>query len=240
MALRMRGPFGIDQGTIGLLRRRSFIGGIIGAAALPGAALATPAMPREARRLAVQFAHTGAWFRGPYSGPRGYDPAAIADFSEVCGDWRARESRPFDPALLDQLWQLGRRVGVGQFACVSGYRSARTNALVGGAADSQHLQAKAVDIWLGRDKLGEAIEAAKAMKAGGVGAYATWIHLDTGAVRTWDRRSGEGDGEVSMPRVASGAAPFVRGRSWMILEPLERQNGVANPFFTPPRVLNLR
>lgn len=239
MAGRMSGPSGIDQGTLGLLNRRSLLAGL-GAAALPAAARAAPPPPREARRLAVQFAHTGAWFRGPYSGPRGYDPQAIADFSQVCGDWRAGETRAFDPALLDQLWQLGRRIGVAQFACVSGYRSPRTNALVGGATDSQHIQARAVDIWLGRDKLGEAIATANAMKAGGVGAYATWIHLDTGPVRAWDRRSGEGDAEISMPRVAPDAAPFVRGRSWMILEPLERQNGVANPFFTPPRVLNLR
>ena len=240
MARRVYGPSGISRGTLGLLTRRAFLGGL-GATALPGAALAAPsASPREARRLAVQFAHTGAWFRGPYSGPGGYDPQAIAEFSQVCGDWRAGETRAFDPALLDQLWQLGRRIGVSQFACVSGYRSPRTNALVGGATDSQHIHAKAVDIWLGRDKLGQAIDAAIAMRAGGVGAYATWIHLDSGPVRTWDRRSGEGDAEVSMPRVAPDAAPFIRGRSWMILEPLERQNGVPNPFFTPPRVLNLR
>ncbi len=220
------------------LTRRSLMA-VAGAIAAPAAG-AAPAAPREARRLAVQFAHTGAWFRGPYAGPRGYDAQAIADFSAVCGDWRARETRAFDPALLDLLWQVGRRIGVAQFACVSGYRSPRTNALVGGAADSEHLRAKAVDIWLGRDKLGQAIEAARALRAGGVGAYATWIHLDTGPVRNWDRRNGEGEGEVSMPRVAPNAAPFIRGRSWMILEPLERQNGVRDPFFTPPRILNLR
>lgn len=189
--------------------RRSFLTGLAGATvALPATAqVRRPAGARDVRRLAVQFAHTGAWFRGPFKAGNDYDPAAIEEFSAVVGDYRTREVKQFDPVVLDLIWRLGAETRVGQFTCVSGYRSPATNALVGGATDSQHLAARALDLWLPEGKLGEAIDRAVAMRAGGVGAYRSWVHLDTGAVRFWDhRRPGEEGGperESSMMTVAA-------------------------------------
>lgn len=194
----------------------------------------------------MQFAHTGAWFRGPYRSATGPDPAALDAFSAVMGDWRTGEVRRFDPALLDLIWRLGQACGVGEFTCLSGYRTPATNAAVGGAQGSQHLSARAVDLWLPPRKLAEAVGKAQGMKAGGVGAYATWMHLDSGPARFWDHRPGAaGGGEAESPLAI--AAPAIRqrfglahSRQWMLLDPLERQNRGPDPFAPAPRILNLR
>ena len=188
--------------------RRLFLGGL-GALALPAPALAARRMPRqprpvpepppvpvraapfppgEPRRLRVQFAHTGAWFDGPYTTANGYDLAALTEFSEVCGDWREGRSKRFDPRLLDQMWRLGQELGRAEWTCLSGYRTPRTNALVGGAGASQHIAARAVDLWVAPPLVAETLEKARAMEAGGVGAYRSWLHLDTADQRFWDMR----------------------------------------------------
>jgi len=55
------------------------------------------------------------------------------------------------------------------------------------AENSQHIYGKALDIHFG-GKLVEAMEAARAMKRGGVGWYphSGFMHIDTGPVRNWD------------------------------------------------------
>lgn len=236
--------------------RRAILAGLTGAAPLllsnPTAAQARrPAASREVRRLAVQYAHTGAWFRGPFRNEAGHDPKAVEDFSAVMRDHRTGEVKQFDPAVLDLLWRLGREAGVSEFSVLSGYRSPRTNAAVGGVPGSEHLSARALDLWLPGNRLGSAIEKALAMRAGGVGAYAGWMHLDTGAVRFWDqRRGGTGGPEpeailaIAAPAQRSGAArngttPLARGRQWMVIEPLERQ-AAGGSIFPEPRILNLR
>ncbi|WP_207537565.1 DUF882 domain-containing protein [Sabulicella rubraurantiaca] len=192
------------------MQRRAWVLGL--------SALACPRILRaeEVRRLAVQFVHTGQWFRGPFKSGDEFDPAAVAAFSTVMADHRTGQSRSFDPALLDLLWRLTTTVRVAEVSCLSGYRTPATNALVGGAPDSQHLSARALDLWLPGRKLGEAMDRAVAMKAGGVGLYPTWLHLDTGEVRLWDRRHGgtgaKGEREVeaspwSLSRVAVRMTP---------------------------------
>ncbi|MCW8088346.1 DUF882 domain-containing protein [Sabulicella glaciei] len=193
------------------MQRRAWVLGL--------AALACPRIVRAeegVRRLAVQFVHTGKWFRGPFKSDDAFDPAAVADFSAVMADHRTGQSRAFDPALLDLLWRLTTTVRVSEVSCLSGYRTPATNALVGGAPDSQHLSARALDLWMPGRKLGEAMDRAVAMKAGGVGLYPTWLHLDTGEVRVWDRRRGgtgpNGEREIeaspwSLSRVAVRMTP---------------------------------
>ncbi|WP_207537217.1 YcbK family protein [Sabulicella rubraurantiaca] len=235
--------------------RRAILAGLTGAAPLllsnPGAAQSRrPAASSEVRRLAVQFTHTGAWFRGPFRNEEGHDPKAIEEFSEVMRDWRTGEVKQFDPAVLDLLWRLGREARVSEFSVLSGYRSPRTNAAVGGVPGSQHLSARALDIWLPAGRLGTAIEKAVAMRAGGVGAYSGWMHLDTGAVRFWDQRHGGTGGPepeaILAVRAPAGREParggpttLARGRQWMVIEPLERQ-AQGGPIFPAPRILNLR
>lgn len=170
-------------------RRELLIGGALAALALPTVALARPRGLVEPRRLALQFVHTGAWFRGPYHDGRAYDRGALGEFSRIVADHRTGEVRPVDPPLLDALWRLGQAMGAPALHCVSGYRSPASNRLVGGVDDSTHLIAKAADLHFPPDRLPEAVERAVALRAGGVGAYPGFVHIDVGAMRFWDRRT---------------------------------------------------
>ena len=71
---------------------------------------------------------------------------------------------------------------------ISAYRSPGKNKSVKGAAKSQHLHGKALDIDVSGMSLAERqriIERARALVFGGVGIYLNSLHLDTGPVRAW-------------------------------------------------------
>ena len=178
-------------------------------AALAGSCrTASAAQPRrlsraaaDLRRLTVRHAATGEKFSGPYHDGRTADPAAMAALSAVLADHRAGAARPFDPATIDILWELGRREGVSDFVILSGYRTYVTNTLVGGAGDSQHMLAKALDVQLPATRLAPFGEAALALARGGVGIYPThgFVHIDSGPVRNW--------GDMTHTGAAGGRRP---------------------------------
>lgn len=63
----------------------------------------------------------------------------------------------------------------------SGYRTARRNARLPGAArESQHIHGRAGDISMQGVSLGRLQRLAEAAGAGGVGRYRTFLHVDTG------------------------------------------------------------
>jgi len=198
------------------MQRRGFVAALtLAGLALPQAVSARPRRgarrPPEPRRLALQFVHTGAWFRGPFHNGQEYDRGAVEEFSRVVADHRTQEVHLVDPPLMDALWRLGQVMRAPELKCVSGYRSVTSNRLVGGVDDSTHLIAKAADLWFPADKLAEAVERAVALRAGGVGAYPTFLHVDVGPIRFWDRRPAPPEcGEAcAVARSAPGAAPNV-------------------------------
>ena len=80
--------------------------------------------------------------------------------------------------------RLGRPMKVN-----SGYRSPEYNHSIGGSKRSQHKLGKAADIHINSQEEGEEIEKlAREYGIGGVGRYNTFIHLDTGPTRFWDKR----------------------------------------------------
>jgi uncharacterized protein YcbK (DUF882 family) len=141
-----------------------------------------------ARRLQIRHAASGARFSGTYHDGRAHDPAALAALSVVLADSRTGTVHPFDPRVIDILWEVGQRAGVrGEFLVFSGYRTPETNAAVCGAGNSQHLRGAAIDLCAPSRRLADVGETALALGRGGVGVYAQsgFVHLDSGPVRRW-------------------------------------------------------
>lgn len=96
-----------------------------------------------------------------------------------------------DVALLNLLYgvqEWARKLSYRDCViCVnSGHRTARHNARVEGAAlNSMHLYGKAVDITMNGVSLPTLASMASFFGAGGIGSYATFLHVDVGTVRHW-------------------------------------------------------
>jgi uncharacterized protein YcbK (DUF882 family) len=78
------------------------------------------------------------------------------------------------------------------FSVISGYRSPQTNARlheqsVGVAQHSLHIEGRAIDVRIAGVDCADLAAQALALKCGGVGYYrkSDFVHLDTGAFRTW-------------------------------------------------------
>jgi uncharacterized protein YcbK (DUF882 family) len=175
------------------------------AAALAGTARAAVAAPARRpawggvspRRLRLRHAATGAAFTGTYHNGLAPDPVAMRELSLLLADTRSGTVHDFDPRAIDILWELGERERMGEFTVLSGYRTPHSNAIVEGAADSQHLRAAALDLMLPAARLQGFGTTALALGKGGVGVYQAkgFIHIDSGPVRRWgDVPGGGGSG----------------------------------------------
>lgn len=159
------------------------------------ASAAAPAFGQIAaapRRLLL--AHVGGErFEGIYWRDGAHDPEALAAIAWLFRDREEELAGPLDPALLDTLWLLDRRVPGRGFELASAYRTARTQATLAArwgraATDSLHVQGQAVDVRRpGLHALG-LVGAAWQLGRGGVGLYrgaSPFVHLDTGPRRRW-------------------------------------------------------
>jgi uncharacterized protein YcbK (DUF882 family) len=183
------------------LNRRRFLG--IGAAAAAAAvvpsrvsAAASPSARVPERVLSFFNTHTGERLKTAYCCGGVYQPDALKQINHILRDFRANESKPIDPKLLDLLHELGGTLETDQpFHIISGYRSPHTNSLLrerggvttGVASRSLHMDGKAIDIRLPGVKLDNLRGAARSLKLGGVGYYpsSNFVHVDTGRVRYW-------------------------------------------------------
>ncbi|WP_349362367.1 DUF882 domain-containing protein [Roseomonas sp. E05] len=157
-----------------------------------------------ARRLQLRHAASGAKFSGIYRTGQSVDPGAMAELSEVLADTRTGAVRPFDPEVIDILWELGQQQKFTEFAILSGYRTPATNRAVHGAGDSQHLRAAALDVEMPAAKFDAFGEAALRLARGGVGLYPQhgFIHVDSGPVRRWGGGGPAGTMAVRAPKLS--------------------------------------
>jgi uncharacterized protein YcbK (DUF882 family) len=177
-----------------MLGRRRFLVGSLGAAAAAlGASRAALAAAVPAHRLSFYHIHTGEKLAVTYREHGEVIPAALTEIKHYLRDFRTEQVHDIDVALLDALHDLftefDRR---GNFEVISGYRSPRTNAALrhvtsGVAEHSLHIQGQAIDVRLTSAKTVALRDAAIAHAAGGVGYYpeSNFVHIDTGAVRSW-------------------------------------------------------
>lgn len=144
------------------------------------------------RSISLRCVHTGDAWSGQYVQDGHYIPEALEQLNWIAKDWRHREPTNMDPELWDLLYDLGEMLNIqgSQWRINSGYRNPASNASVGGARQSMHLRAKALDIASGLRPPSAIQGAARALQQrngkGGVGTYNSFTHIDTrGSVSNW-------------------------------------------------------
>jgi len=172
------------------MNRRRFLLFCAGLAAWPSGARAV-SRPPTARRLRLVNSHTGETFEGTYRNDSGPIDRVMDELCIFLRDHHSGERIQMDVGVIDFLAAILDAVGETSATILSAYRTAETNAMLarttfGVAEHSQHIYGRALDVSLG-SKLGEAMNAARAMQRGGVGWYphSGFIHIDTGPVRSW-------------------------------------------------------
>lgn len=189
----MKNCFSTEAAGTGF-RRRSVLGlGLAGLASFAAnPALAAFKGVRE-RTLSLNNLHTGETIRTTFWAEGVFQIDALRDIDFVLRDYRTGDVTEIDPQLLVLLHRITQTTGVDEpFDVISGYRSPKTNAALatnsGGVAKrSLHMQGMAIDIGLPGVRLAHLRDAAKSLRAGGVGYYpkSNFVHVDTGKIRFW-------------------------------------------------------
>jgi uncharacterized protein YcbK (DUF882 family) len=166
--------------------------GVAGSAALWSRSLpgAPPAAPKQ---ISLTNLHTGEKLNVEYFRDDAYVPDALNAIEVLLRDFRTGEKHPIDAKLMDYLVDVAARIGVPPaYSVVSGYRSPETNERLherssGVSQRSLHMQGRAIDVRMKDVDCKDLAERAEQLKRGGVGFYraSNFVHLDTGAFRTW-------------------------------------------------------
>ncbi len=159
----------------------------------PGAIASVAAAPVCDRELSFYNTHTGEKLSATFWSDGDYLDDGLEQISWILRDHREGCAKPIDPKLLDLLHQLQAKVEhPGEFHVISGYRSPATNDMLskhssGVAKRSYHMLGQAIDVRLPGFDTRQLHKAAKSLKGGGVGYYASsdFVHVDTGRVRYW-------------------------------------------------------
>ncbi len=153
--------------------------------------------------LHLHHLHTGESLDVVYRVGDKYVPEAIAKLNYFLRDHRTNDVSTYDVKEFDLLHsvmsKLGKPDGVIDIVC--GYRTPWSNnflrtrsASTGVAKNSQHMQAKAIDIRVPGVETSRLRDIALSLKGGGVGYYpiSQFVHVDVGPVRKWTF-AGSGD-----------------------------------------------
>jgi uncharacterized protein YcbK (DUF882 family) len=154
-------------------------------------AVALAAMP--AKRVSLHNLHTNEQLELEFFRGGSYVAESLSAIQVLMRDFRNGAQHPIDPKLMDYLYDVARNVGADPvFSVISGYRSPQTNEQLrehsaGVARHSLHLEGRAIDVRLAGVGCTDLAARALAMSRGGVGYYqkSDFVHLDTGAFRTW-------------------------------------------------------
>jgi uncharacterized protein YcbK (DUF882 family) len=165
----------------------------VSAAGLTASRAAAARILETPKRIALLNLHTGERLEIEFFRDGAYVPDALSAIEVLLRDFRTGERHAIDPSLMDYLVQVAHRAGVDPaFSVISGYRSPQTNAHLheqsGGVAQhSLHMEGRAIDVRITGVDCADLAARARALKRGGVGYYraSDFVHLDTGAFRTW-------------------------------------------------------
>ena len=182
-----------------LISRRSLLG-VFGASFVSAAPVFTNAAgfikgAGDIRKLKMISDKTGERIDTIYWIDGGYIPEALHEIDVVMRDWRRNEIKPIDLRTIDILAASHGMLDTAEpFRLMSGYRSAKTNAMLrrqsrSVSKNSLHITGQAADVRLGTRSVKQLAKAAQTCKSGGVGKYSrsNFVHLDCGPVRLWGR-----------------------------------------------------
>lgn len=147
-------------------------------------------------RLHMFHTHTGESIDVVYRVGDHYLPAAIDQLNHFLRDHRTQSESQYDPKEFDVLHAIMEKLGRpdGEIDIICGYRTPWSNnflrtrsADTGVAKNSQHVQAKAIDIRVPGVPTAKLRDTALSLHAGGVGYYPVnqFVHVDVGPVREW-------------------------------------------------------
>ena len=185
-----------------MISRRSILlvaGALAGTAVLgPRASVSASVAPTagisaKSRRIALNNLHTGEKLEIEYFNGDAYVTDALSAIEVLLRDFRNGEKHPIDPKLMDYLADVAAQAGVtASYSVISGYRSPETNERLherssGVSQKSLHMQGRAIDVRVNGIDCADLAAHAEGLKRGGVGYYraSNFVHLDTGAFRTW-------------------------------------------------------
>ena len=181
------------------ISRRSLLG-LFGASVVSAAPVFTNASgfikgAGDIRKLKMISDKTGERIDTIYWIDGGYIPEALHEIDVLMRDWRRNEVKPIDLRTIDILAASHSMLDTAEpFRLMSGYRSAKTNAMLrrqsrSVSKNSLHITGQAADVRLGTRSVRQLAEAAQTCKSGGVGKYSrsNFVHLDCGPVRLWGR-----------------------------------------------------
>jgi uncharacterized protein YcbK (DUF882 family) len=160
---------------------------------LTGAPATAAAPDAAARRIVLTNLHTGERLDIEYFRDGSYSPEALDALEVLLRDFRNQRRHAVDPKLMDYLVDVAAQIGVAPaFSVISGYRSPETNERLhehsaGVSQHSLHMQGRAIDVRVSGVDCQELAARAESLQRGGVGYYraSNFVHLDTGAFRTW-------------------------------------------------------
>jgi uncharacterized protein YcbK (DUF882 family) len=165
----------------------------------PATVASTPAGQKY--ELKLYHLHTGESIDVVYRVGDTYLPAAMDKLNHFLRDHRTQDQSHYDPKEFDLLHQLMAKLGKNDSVIdvVCGYRTPWSNnflrtrggtaspAVTGVAKNSQHMQAKAIDIRVPGVTTAKLRDVALSLHEGGVGYYpvSQFVHVDVGPVRQW-------------------------------------------------------
>lgn len=168
--------------------RRVFLGGL---AATTITCLSGFASAGTVRRLTLLRPATGEALRDVPFWRHGapYEPG-LDELDWLMRDVQAERIQPIDLRVFYLLAMVQAEFGGRPILVTSGYRTRVTNESlitrgVDAARNSFHLRGRAVDIQIPGVSPSILAELGVSLGLGGVGVYATFVHLDTGPRRVW-------------------------------------------------------
>ena len=149
----------------------------------------------DIRRFKAYSGRTGEsidtiyWIEGEYI------KDAVTEVNYFMRDWRSDHTKSIDMRAIDIMAASSNLMDINEpYLLLSGYRTPQTNAMLrsrsrGVAKNSLHMKGMAADLRLKTRSVAQMARAAIACNAGGVGRYSgsNFVHMDSGAVRSWGR-----------------------------------------------------